>query len=298
MRDLNLDQLRAFLAVVEAGGFSAAARRLNLSQPAVSVQIRELESRLGLRLIDRLGKRAHPTAAGAELVEHGQGIMAAVEAAESAMRRHRDGWLGRVRIGTGAATLTYLLPPVLRDLRGAYPQIEVSVATGTTDDMIDHLMANRMDIGIVTLPVSHPGIELTVIDTKQLVAILPAAQGALPPVLRPADLEGLPLVIEHRGSNLTRLVLDWLAAGGVTPAPILEYDGLEAVKAIVAAGLGYSIIQLEATKDGVARDQLVVRPLDPALPRVIALARRRDKPVDRALAIVTTALMTLGGDRA
>ncbi|MFA5121802.1 LysR family transcriptional regulator [Zavarzinia sp.] len=293
MRDINLDQLRSFLTVARLGSFSAAARELNLSQPAVSVQLRELEARLGVQLLDRLGKRAYPTLAGEELIAHGERIAAAVEAAEAAMRRHRDGFLGRVRIGTGAATLTYLLPPVLRRLRDAHPNIEVSVATGTTIDMVEHLMANRMDIGIVTMPVDHPGIETTPIDTKELVAILPIGQDGLPPVLRPSDLAHLPLVIEHRASNLTALVLNWLAAGGVTPQPILEYDGLEAVKAIVGAGLGYSILQREATRGGVAVDQLAVHPLDPPLPREIALARRRDKPVDRALAIVQEALLEL-----
>jgi len=297
MRDLNLDQLRGFLAVVETGGFSAAARLLNLSQPAVSVQIRELETRLGLRLLDRLGKKAYPTAAGAELVDHARTIMAAVEAAEGAMRRHRDGWLGRVRIGTGAATMTYLLPSVLRALRDDYPTIEVSVATGTTDEIVERLIANQLDIGIVTMPVEHPGLTITPVATGELVAILPPDVPAAPS-LRPRDLAGLQLVIEQRRSNLTRLVLKWLAAGGVEPASILEYDGLEAVKAIVAAGLGYSIIQIEATRDGVACGQLTVRPLAPRLDRSIALARRADRRADRALAAVEAALMTLGVDKA
>ena len=84
MRSLNLDQLRAFLEVVECGSFSAAARRLNLSQPAVSLQIRELEQRLGVQLVERLGKQAHATAPGRELVVAAQGIY---ESAISPMRR-------------------------------------------------------------------------------------------------------------------------------------------------------------------------------------------------------------------
>lgn len=296
MRDLNLDQLRSFLAVVETGGFSAAARLLALSQPAVSVQIRELEQRLGLRLIERLGKRALPTAAGQDLVEHGRRIMAAVEAAEGAMRRHRDGWLGRVRIGTGAATMTYLLPSVLRALRDSYPNVEVAVATGTTDEIVERLMAMQLDIGIVTMPVAHPGLTITPVATGELVAILPPGTPT-GPALTPRDLAGHQLVIEQRRSNLTRLVLKWLAAGGVEPASILEYDGLEAVKAIVAAGLGYSIIQVEATRDGVACGQLTVRPLAPRLDRSIALALRSDRLADRALSVVEGALRHLGAEQ-
>lgn len=293
MRDFNLDQLRSFLAVIDQGSFSAAARQLNLSQPAVSIQIRELEGRTGLQLVERLGKRAFPTAAGTDLAAHARRILEAVEQAALAMRRHRDGYLGKVRIGTGAATLTYLLPPVLRRLRDSHPNIEVSVMAGTTAGMIEHLLANRLDLGIVTLPAAHPLIEVTPLNTKELVAILPADRPNLPDRPRPADLADMPLVIEEHGSNLTYIVLEWLAAAGVRPDPILEYNGLEAVKAIVGAGMGYAIIQTEAAMDGVALDRFAVRRLDPPLSRAIALAQRRDKPDSPALSIVREAVMTL-----
>lgn len=293
MRAFNLDQLRSFLTVIELGSFSAAARQLNLSQPAVSIQIRELEARAGLRLIERLGKKAFPTAAGTDLAAHARRIQAEAEHAELTLHRHRDGYLGKVRIGTGAATLTYLLPPVLRALRDSHPNVEVSVIAGTTAGMIEHLLANRLDLGIVTLPADHPLIDITPINTKELVAILPADRPGVPDRLRPADLADMPLVIEERGSNLTLLVLEWLAAGGIRPHPILEYNGLEAVKAIVGAGLGYAIIQTEAAMDGVARDRFVVRRLDPPLSREIALAQRRDKPDSLALRLVREAIMTL-----
>ncbi|MCF4166882.1 LysR family transcriptional regulator [Zavarzinia compransoris] len=297
MRDLNPDQLRSFLAVVEEGGFSAAARRLNLSQPAVSTQVRELEARLQLRLIERLGKRAFPTRAGEDLADHARAVLAALAAASDAMRRHRDGFLGRVRIGTGSASLAYLMPPVLRGLRDRHPNIEITVTTGTTIDMVEDIAANRLDIGLVTLPVEHPGMAVTPIDTRDLVAVLPVGGDEPPPVLRPGDLAGLPLVLETMQSNLTALVLGWLAAGGVRPEPILIYDNMEAVKAIVATGLGYSILQFEATVEGVARDRLQVRRLDPPLRRTLALAVRKDKPLDGALAVVHGALREIGGIR-
>jgi DNA-binding transcriptional LysR family regulator len=109
MRSLNLDQLRSLLSVIELGSFSAAAKRLNLSQPAVSLQIRELEARLGVALVERLGKKAYATPAGQELLEHARRLMQAEEGALVSMRRHREGLVGRVRIGTNAP-LPDLLP--------------------------------------------------------------------------------------------------------------------------------------------------------------------------------------------
>ena len=112
MRSLSLDQLRAFMEVVKLGSFSAAARRLNLTQPAISLQIRELESRCGVSLVERVGKRAFPTAAGRDLLAYAQRIRAEAEGALAAMRRHQSGCAGRVHLGSGPTALTYLLPPV------------------------------------------------------------------------------------------------------------------------------------------------------------------------------------------
>ncbi|MBV9521711.1 MAG: LysR family transcriptional regulator, partial [Alphaproteobacteria bacterium] len=116
MRDLNLRHLQAFTDVVELGSFSAAAERLNLTQPAVSLQLRQLESRLGVRLIERIGPRATPTVAGSALLDHVHRIEAAVADALDAMAHHRAETIGRVRLGTGATACIYLLPPLLRRL--------------------------------------------------------------------------------------------------------------------------------------------------------------------------------------
>src|SRR5438309_8273944 len=99
MRGLNVDQLRTLVEVVELGSFSAAARRLNLSQPAISLQIRELEARCGLQLVQRSGKTVVPTAAGRDLVAHAERIAAQADQALAAMRAHKDGLVGRVHVG-------------------------------------------------------------------------------------------------------------------------------------------------------------------------------------------------------
>ena len=111
--------------------------------------MRELEERLGLELIERLGKRAYATSAGAELIEYAHRIDRDVDDAMDAMRRRREGGLARVRIGTGSILLASLLPPVLRELRRTHPNIELAVTTGTSDEISAHVAQNTIDIGLV-----------------------------------------------------------------------------------------------------------------------------------------------------
>src|SRR6201987_5954984 len=110
MRRFNLDRLRTFPEVIAQGNFSAAARRLNLTQPAVSLHIRELEQRFGVRLVERMGGRPYAPAPGIRLLEHAERLFRECDAFSSTMRRFREGWLGRVHGGTTLTALTSQLP--------------------------------------------------------------------------------------------------------------------------------------------------------------------------------------------
>jgi molybdate transport repressor ModE-like protein len=98
MRSLSLDQLRAFVEVVQRGSFTAAAKELNLTQPAVTHQVQELERRFKVALVERCGKRAYLTEAGEKLIEHARNLLEEDSRTQVMMRRFSDGWLGRVRI--------------------------------------------------------------------------------------------------------------------------------------------------------------------------------------------------------
>jgi DNA-binding transcriptional LysR family regulator len=294
MRSLNLDQLRALEMVVELGSFTVAAQRLSLSQSAVSTQIRELEERFGLRLVDRLGKKAFATAAGAELIAHAKRIGGEVEAIHAAMRRQRDGWLGRVRIGAGPNTLTYLMPPILKELRATQPKIEVSVRTGVTTDLAALALRNEIDLALITLPYEDKQLEIVPLRADAMVAIFSPMDGPLPDAVTPRDFEGRNLILDGR-SQTDRMSRAWLRAGEVEPKPAMEVGGPEAMVNLCATGLGSSILPVEVVAGPyvVPRGDIILRPLEPPLVRAIALAWRRDKPNDPALRIVREALMTL-----
>ena len=161
MRSINLDQLRALIEVVECRSFSAAARRLNLSQPAVSLQIRELERRFGVQLIERFGKQAHATPPGRELLKAAQNIFSACTSAEEAMRRFRENWIGRVRVSTTLTAMVYRLPPILRQLRNDHPGVDLVISNMPTPPSVAKVLSNEVDLALVTLPLENSGLRIT-----------------------------------------------------------------------------------------------------------------------------------------
>jgi DNA-binding transcriptional LysR family regulator len=288
MRSLNLDQLRALEAVVALASFTGAARQLNLSQSAISVQIRELEDRLGARLVERLGKKAYATAAGREVIEHARRISAETDAIETAMRRQRDGWIGRVHIGSTLTALMYLLPPVLKKLHAAYPGIDLLVTNSSTHRMVEGVSSNAMDIALATMPIEDNRLAITPLRAESMVAILPAEMRRVPKEITPDYVETQFLVLET--GAVSDRVTEWLSADRPrTPQLSTRVSEVEAVKVVVGAGIGMAIVPAMS----VARHSgdIIIRPLDPPLTRTLALIHHRDKPEDPAFRIVRDALM-------
>ncbi|MGH7110222.1 MAG: LysR family transcriptional regulator [Stellaceae bacterium] len=289
MRALSPDHLAAFAAVVELGSFRAAAERLNLTQPAVSLRVRQLERRLGLSLLERLGKGAQPTAAGRQLLPHIHRIDAAIAAALDAVGDYARRIAGRVRLGTGATACIYLLPALLRDLRRRFPALEILVRTGNTPDILKDLEENALDVALVTLPVRGRAFAAEALVEDEIVAVFPPeppASGAI----TPAALAALPVLLYEPGGSTRRIIDAWFHRAGVSLRPVMELGSVEALKQLIAAGLGCGLLPRLAVAEA---EGLAVRPLAPALHRRIGLIMRRDKIPDRALREVVAALRGL-----
>ena len=214
MRGLNLDQLRALLEVVEHGSFSAAARRLHLTQPAVSLQIRELERRFGLQLIERLGKQAHATVPGRELVEAARRIFRECDHVDATMRRFREGWIGRVRLSMTLTSMVYRLPPILRKIRLDHPGIDLVITNTPTPTSVDNIIHNRIDLALVNLPVQKKQLKMTTLCAEEMLAIFPAGTRNIPDVITPGDVARHNLLVEQQTSAAYALVMGWLSGHG------------------------------------------------------------------------------------
>src|SRR5450631_3290379 len=203
MRSLNLDQLRTFVEVAKQGSFTAAAKALNLSQPAVTHQVNELESRLKITLLELIGNAGELLQVERRTLEN--------------MRRFDDGWLGRVRIGTSMTVLMYALPPILHELKIKHSQLELVLKTGLTANTLQMLKTNELDLGLCALPVTDPAFETTPLFDDELFAILPVDQKNVPKKVTPAFLAGCPLILGNERAALRRTVTDWLALAGPPP---------------------------------------------------------------------------------
>jgi DNA-binding transcriptional LysR family regulator len=287
MRAPNLDQLHSFATLAALGSFSAAARRLNLTQPAVSLQIRALERRFGVRLIERSGKRARPTMAGEELLKRIKSIDAAVNGAMAAMAPFKDDKVGRVVIGTGATACIYLLPPILQSLRRRFPSLQILVHTGNTADVVRLMEDNVIDVGLVTGPIYGRVFTTTPAFDDEQVAVFPKRDFAVPKVATPEALAALPLVLFEPGGNTRRVVDDWFDRGGVSPQPAMELGSVEAIKEVVGAGLGCAILPRLSVAAEKAR--FTVKSLAPPLQRKLLVVLRKDKLLSHGLRQVLAA---------
>jgi DNA-binding transcriptional LysR family regulator len=259
-------RVRAFLTVVETGGFSRAARALGTTQPTVSSAVAGLEGRLGARLLtrDRAGVRL--TAAGTAFVPHAHQLLAVAERAGRAVA----GTLARERrhlaVAGGEALVTYALPPALARLRGRLPGLEVTVTSGDPARLVAALAAGEVACVLAAREAVPAGLPFTPVGADPLVFVAspghPLADGPVPL----ARLGGERLVVREEGradrGELERL----LRAHGARPAVRHVVAGLEAAKRTVAAGLGLALVPALAVADELAAGRLVALDVAEPLP--------------------------------
>lgn len=271
MREINLDRLRTLLAVAQLGSFAAAARALHLAPPTVTLHVAELESRLGTPLLLRGRRRASPTAAGRLLVERGGALLDDLEELTDELRLHAKGRRGRVRIGASTGAIAHRLPQALRMLGEDHAGIDVQLSVTTSAEAMARIAAGTLDIGIVALPQpALAGVALRPWRRDPVVAVLPAAWPA-PQRITPAWLAARPLILNDTSTHLSRLTSGWFALAGIRPQARVALNYNDAIRSLVAAGWGASLLpQEDEAAAGDAR--LVFRRLSPALWRPLGLA--------------------------
>jgi DNA-binding transcriptional LysR family regulator len=196
-----------------------------------------------------------------------------------------------VRLGTSASISIYLLPPALRRFRVRYPETEVVIVTGNAAEITRAIVANELDVGIVSLPVRDRELSIAPFFRDELVAIGPPEPAwRRTRTVDPPTLAGQPLILFEAGATLRRIIDGWFHRAGVAPRSPMELGNTEAIKKLVEAGLGLSITSWFSVKQEVRARALTAIRLTPPLERQIGLVRRRDKPRTPALDAFVAAL--------
>lgn len=280
---MDLRQLEYFVRVAELGSFTRAALALDIAQPALSRQVRQLEVELRQSLLTRNGRGAVPTDAGRLLLEHGRGILHQVERAREELGRVRGALAGRVAIGLPPSVAKALTVPLLREVRKRMPEASLSVTEGLSVAMHESLINGRLDIALLYNAVQTPDVELTPLLEEQLFLVQPRTGKALPTAKTKAiplrEVAGLPLVIPSRPNAIRMLVETEMAHLGCRPQVALEIDGVAAILDLVEDGAGSAILPRNAVATAARPQAFVTRPISaPSLRTKLVMAMSSRRP--------------------
>lgn len=256
---MEIRQLRAFVAIAEDGTFTAGAERVNVTQAAISMQIKQLEESLGVTLFARLPRKAVLTEAGEKLLPRARKILREHEAGVAEMAELAGAERGRLRVGSASAMIsTDPLPELLHQLLKLHPQAEVSVASGTSDELVGQILGGALDVAFVSLPVEAQGVQAEVLTRDELVAIAsPSHPLAKQRVVSAQILGGEKLILGERGGNTRRLIDQFFAEAGVKPTIIMELNRLATIKRMVEEQMGVGIVPSQFVRQEVETKKLV-----------------------------------------
>ena len=256
---MEIRQLKAFLAIAEAKTFTAGARRVNVTQAAISMQIKQLEDEVGLPLFVRTPRRVIVTEAGEHLMGRARRILrehdsALAEIAELGGVEH-----GRLRIGSASAEFaTQQLPHILQGLREKFPNSELGVTSGTSQILIEKIQHGEIDIAFVSFPVDAPNIQTDLLFSDEIVAIAhPGHPLANERFISAATLAGEKLILGERGGNTRRMIDDFFHAANVRPNIVMELSRQEAINQMVENNLGVGIAGAKTIADEIREGRLV-----------------------------------------
>jgi DNA-binding transcriptional LysR family regulator len=275
---MDTKQLAAFCVVVDRRSFSQAADQLGVTQPAVSLQIRSLEQRLGQQLLDRSGRRVEPTEAGLRLYRGAQRLLALEQQILAELGEEAEGELkGRLEIGASTGPGGSVLPVVLGEFQRLQPQVNVALTVSDTQTVIEQVARRELELGVVGVAVRHRGVSFEPFYRDEVVLAVPADHSRAGKRMSLDELKAEPLVLMQEGAGIRQMIDDELRGLGLRLRDLhvkLELGLQESARAAVLGGFGATFISRIAIEDDLAEGRLAiarVEGLEPA--REVQLVR-------------------------
>lgn len=278
---MNLKQLEYFVRVAELGSFSKAALILNIAQPALSRQVRLLETDLHVTLLTRTGRGVVLTEAGKRLFDHSIGILQLVARATEDIEAARDMPTGRIVIGLTPSMGRVLTLPLVESFRRALPKARLVIVEGLSTHLTEWIATGRVDLGLILNPEPNPAIEVTPLLDEPLGLVGPAnrKKGKSAPIAF-AELIKYPLILPERSHALRKLLETQAAQCSLKLDVGFEVSSVQSILDLVAAGYGYAVLSQTALRASGRPEAFAFRPLTkPALNSKFFLAVSAHKPM-------------------
>jgi DNA-binding transcriptional LysR family regulator len=267
LQPLHADRLRAFLAVVQEGGFSRAARKLGQTQSSVSQAVRALEDEVGEVLLDRAGRTVQLTEAGKLVAFHAERVFEELGRLNAALSARRALTAGRLLLGTSDTLATYVLPRVFARFRARYPSVELSLDNRPSPAIAARVAARELDLGVVSLPLPHElriagkrasdALRIEVLAAQRDVVIVPPDHAlATRKRLTLGELASETWVLLDSSTSTRALLDERFRELGLEPRVSMEMSSVEVLKRLVELGFGVSVVPEVATRSEVQNRSL------------------------------------------
>lgn len=296
MTQITLRQLRYFDALADQSHFRRAAEACAISQPALSMQIKELEEALGAVLIERGARQVRLTRFGEEALLRVRQILRSVDELEDLARASNDRLTGRLRIGMIPTVAPYLLPAVIGHLTRMHPGLDTHVREALTSKLIQELLEGRLDAAIVALPVSEPSLTEVPLFEENFLLVRPSADEETP-VPSSEMLSEMRLLLLEEGHCFRDQALSFCGVQSTSPREILDASSLSTLVQMVSAGMGVTLIpEMAVAVETRSASVSISRFKEPQPSRTIGMIWRRTSPLAGQLAELSDAVCRSADD--
>ncbi|MCM3494145.1 LysR family transcriptional regulator [Paenibacillus lactis] len=234
---MDIRDMQIFLAVANEGSFTRAAEKLEYVQSSISIRIQQLESELNTELFHRGRQGVRLTSSGEALKSYAEKIIILTQEAQRVVS-DRSIPRGPLRIGSLETTTAIRLPLILAEYHKSYPNVDLVLRTGTTEELVQSVLKYELDGAFVSSPGEHPELETVEVGVEELVLL---SGGQTDPIHRPEQLRHLTILVFRVGCHYRRILEDWLHGKGIS-AKIMELGTLEGILGCIHAGLGVSLL--------------------------------------------------------
>jgi LysR family hydrogen peroxide-inducible transcriptional activator len=295
MINVTMRQLRYFDALARHGHFGRAAESCSISQPALSMQIKELEEALGALLLERSARQVALTRFGEELAQRVRDILRSVDELGDFARATQDRLAGRLRVGMIPTIAPYLLPKVIENLARLHPELDIHVRETLTPKLIKEVAEGRLDTAIVALPVSEPSLTEVALFTENFLLVRPGeAEGT--PVPSRDMLREMRLLLLEEGHCFRDQALSFCNMQSSPPREVLDASSLSTLVQMVGAGIGVTLIpEMAVAVETRSAPVSVARFMKPEPSRTIGMVWRRTSPLARQLQQISEVVCLAAG---